>query len=185
MALPEFNSKQLLPEGVHSATPNDLKERLVTSFTGSATRHKIYENFCRYQSKLAALGGHVTQWIDGSFVDQSRLDPEDVDAINFCEFSELNSLPLASQTEIAPLLDGCVSTKTAYDTHSFIVIHFPPGHPFEASFEKQRKYWRDWFARPQDYSGPVKVEALWRGRKGFVQMYVGTVSLCPTVSDTI
>ena len=83
------------------------------------------------------------------------------------------------------MLDGRDSTKAAYDTHTFLVIRFPAGHLFEASFEPQRKYWRDWFSRPQDYSGPKKVEALWRGRKGIVQMNVGNVTLCPTVSDAI
>lgn len=185
MALPDFNAQGLLPEGVHLATTGDLKDRFVAPFAGSVTRQKIFDNFCRYQTVVAALGVHATQWVDGSFVDQSRLDPEDVDAVNFCEFSLLNSLPVAAQIQITPLLDGRVSTKTAYDTHTFLEIRFPAGHLFEASFEQQRKYWRDWFSRPQDYSGPTKVEALWRGRKGIVQMNVGNVNLCPTVSDAM
>ena len=51
-----------------------------------------------------------------------------------------------------------------------------------ANFEAQRKYWRDWFAMPQDYTGPVKVPAPHRGRKGIVQMNIGDATLCPAVS---
>lgn len=185
MALPDFNAQGLLPEGVHPATAGDLKDRFVSPFAGSTTRQIIFDNFCRYQADVAALGGHVTQWVDGSFVDQSRLDPDDVDAVNFCEFSALNSLPPATQIQIAPLLDGRDSTKATYKTHTFLIVRFPAGHALEASFEKQRKYWRDWFSRPQDYTGPIKSEALWRGRKGIVQMNIGQVNLCPTVGDAM
>jgi len=185
MALPNFNAQGLLPEGVHPATAEDLKDRFVTPFPESGTRQKIFNNFRRYQAAVVALGVHATQWVDGSFVDQSRLDPVDVDAVNFCELSALNSLPLTAQLQIAPMLDGRQSTKTTYDTHTFLVIRFPAGHPFAASFEKQRRYWRDWFSRPQDYSGLIKIEAPWRGRKGIVQMTVGHANLCPTVGDAM
>lgn len=185
MALPDFNAQGLLPEGVHPATVADLKDRFATPFPTSRTRQNVLANFCRYQADVAALGVHVTQWVDGSFVDQSRLDPEDVDAVNFCEYSVLNALGPTARIQITPLLDGRESTKKEYDTHTFLEIRFPAGHPFETSFERQRKYWRDWFSRPQDYSGPIKVEALWRGRKGIVQMNVGNVNLCPAVSDAM
>jgi hypothetical protein len=185
MPLPDFNPQGLLPEGVHLATVGDLQERFVTPFPASATRQKVFANFCRYQTAVTALGVQATQWVDGSFVDQSRLAPEDVDAVNFCDFSNLNALPTASRSQITPLLDGRESTKTAYDTHTFREIRFPAAHPLAANSENRRKYWRDWFSRPQDYSGPKKVEALWRGRKGIVQMNVGDASLCPTVSDAL
>ncbi len=127
MALPNFNAQALLPEGVHPATAGDLKDRFVTPFPASGRRQKVFGNFCRYQAAVAALGVHATQWVDGSFVDQSRLEPDNVDAVNFCEFSALNALSPAAQLQITPLLDGRESTKTAYDTHTFLVIRFLPG----------------------------------------------------------
>ena len=183
MPLPSFNAQGLLPEGVHPATTEDLKDRCVTPFPASGTRQDIFHNFCRYQAAVALLGFHATQWVDGSFVDRSRLDPEDVDVVNFCESSVLNSLPPAAQTQITPLLNGREATRTDYSTHSFLAIRFPSGHPYAANFENRRKYWLDWFSRPQDYSGTKKVEAPWRSRKGFVQMSVGDARLCPAVSD--
>ena len=185
MALPDFNAQGLLPEGVHPATTADLKDRFVTSFPTSVRRQKVFDNFCRYQAAVAGFGVHATQWVDGSFVDQSRLDPDDADVVNFCDFSALNALPPAIQIQVAPLLDGRDSTKTTYDTHTFLEVRFPAGHSLAANSENRRKYWRDWFSRPQDYSGPKKVEALWRGRKGIVQMIVGNATLCPAISDAI
>ena len=69
MALSELNQEDLLPEGVHPATEEDLKSRFVTPFVSSSTRQKVHQNFCRYRADVAALGVHATQWVDGSFVD--------------------------------------------------------------------------------------------------------------------
>lgn len=183
MALPELNPLGLLQEGVHPATEDELKARFVVPFVSSSTRLRIYQNFCRYRTEVAALGVHVTQWVDGSFADGSRLDPEDVDVVNFCESSELNSVTPTLQKRVQPLLNGRDSTKTEYDTHTFLVVRFPAGHPFAASFDAQRKYWRDWFSRPQDYTGSKKCPAPWRGQKGIVRMHVGDATVCPSVSD--
>jgi len=183
MALPDLNPQGLLPEGVHPATEEDLKSRFVNPFAFNTTRQRIHQSLCRYRAEIAAIGVHATQWVDGSFVDSARLDPEDVDVVNYCESSALNAVTSTLQRRIQQLLNGRDSTKTEYDTHTFLVIRFPAGHPFAARFEERRKYWRDWFSRPQDYSGPKKLPAPWRGRKGIVQMNVGDVNLCPTVSD--
>ena len=56
MALPDFNAQGLLPEGVHPATVGDLKDRFVTPFPASVRRQKVFDNFCRYQATVAALG---------------------------------------------------------------------------------------------------------------------------------
>ncbi len=183
MPLPELNRQGLLPEGVHPAVEDDLKARFVDPYPASSTRQKIYGNFCRYRVDVADLGLCVTQWVDGSFVDGTKLDPDDVDVINYCESSALNALDAAVQKRIQPLLNGHGSTKDGYNTHTFLEIRFAAGHPFSAAFDAQRKYWRDWFSRPQDYSGTEKRPAPWRGRKGIVQMSIGKPSHCPVISD--
>ena len=182
MPLPAFNLNGLLPDGVHTATRQDLESRCVTPFPTSTTRSDIFTVFTSYQDALAALGLNVNQWVDGSFVDQSRLDPEDVDVVNFCDSANLNASAAANGSRIIALLDGGKATQAIYKTHTFLRVHFPAGHAMAANFEAQRKYWRDWFAIPQDYTGPVKIPAPHRGRKGFVQMNVGNATLCPAVS---
>ena len=182
MPLPAYESSGLLPDGVHAAMPQDLESRCVSPFATSTTRAGIFTAFTSYQDALAALGLNVTQWVDGSFVDQSRLDPEDVDVVNFCDSVNINAVAGAHGTRITALLDGRESTKATYKTHTFLRVHFPAGHAMGANFEAQRKYWRNWFSTPQDYTGPIKTPAPHRGRKGIVQMNVGDATLCPTVS---
>ena len=182
MPLPAYDANGLLPDGVHGATRQDLESRCVSSFPTSTTRASIFSAFSNYQDALAALGLNVTQWVDGSFVDQSRLDPEDVDVVNFCDSTNLNTSAGTHGPQIIALLNGGKSTQAAYKTHTFLRVHFPAGHAMAANFEAQRKYWRDWFAIPQDYTGPVKLPAPHRGRKGIVQMSVGNATLRPAVS---
>lgn len=182
MPLPAYESSGLLPDGVHAATTQDLESRCVLPFSTSTTRADIFTGFTSYQNALAALGLNVTQWVDGSFVDQLRLDPDDVDVVNFCDSANINTVAGAHGTRITAMLDGRESTKATYKTHTFLLVRFPGGHPMAANFEALRKYWRAWFATPQDYTGPVKVPAPHRGRKGIVQMNVGDATLCPSVS---
>lgn len=182
MPLPAYESSGLLPDGVHAATPQDLESRCVLPFPTSTTRADIFAGFTSYQNALAALGLNVTQWVDGSFVDQLRLDPEDVDVVSFCDSANLNTAFVAHGASINALLNGGKSTQATYKTHTFLRVHFPAGHAMGASFEAQRKYWRNWFSTPQDYTGPIKTPAPHRGRKGIVQMNIGDATLCPTVS---
>ena len=182
MPLPAYEPNGLLPDGVHAATPQDLESRCVSPFPTSTTRAGIFTGFTSYQNALAALGLNVTQWVDGSFVDQSRLDPEDVDLVNFCDSTNLNTASAAHGASIIALLNGGKATQANYKTHTFLRVAFPAGHAMGTSFEAQRKYWRDWFAIPQDYTGPAKVPAPHRGRKGIVQMSVGIANMCPAVN---
>jgi hypothetical protein len=185
MPLPDFEPSDLLPGGVHPATREDLQERCVSSFAAGSTRPRVFAGFCRYQDAVAALGLSVTEWVDGSFVDRSRLNPEDVDVVNFCDSTNLNAAASAhSASQIQAMLDGRAATKSTFATHTFLVVHFPPGHPFAETFERGRRYWRSWFATPQHYSGTSKIPATERGDKGIVQMTVGDVRFCPVVSTT-
>jgi hypothetical protein len=182
MPLPDFEQNGLLPDGVHVATRPELEARCVTPFPASKTRPGIFAAFSGYQDALEALGLNVTQWADGSFVDQLRLDPEDIDVVNFCNFADLVAIAVAQRPQVSALLNGGEATKVAYKTHTFLRILFPAGHAMAANFEAQRKYWRTWFATPQDYTGPVKVPAPQRGPKGIVQITIGDATLCPAVS---
>ena len=184
MPLPRFGQNDLLPDGVHFANETDLYDRCVREFAASTTRAKIYGNLIQYQKAIVSVGLHATQWVNGSFVDRARIDPEDVDLVNFLDASELNELSRNFQNQATQLLNGLTATKKAFDTHSFLVVKFPSGHPLEAQFERARQYWRRWFATAQAYSGERKDPSPSRGRKGIVQMYAGEGRLCPEVSHS-
>jgi hypothetical protein len=183
MALPEFNENGLLPKGVHPATPDDLKERCVTPFPTSVRRPVVFAGFTRYRTEIAELGVHSSQLVDGSFIDKTRLDPDDVDTANFCNSENLNSLQPNIQSRIAPLLAGAEDTKKEFLTHTFLVVRFPLGHPLESRFEAMRRYWLEFYSQSQDYRDGKKVPAPWRGQKGLVSMSVGDPNLCPPVND--
>lgn len=182
MSLPEFDHRRLLPDGVHLADQAALHDRCVVGVPSSNTRKQVFDGFCRYQAALAALGLNVTQWVDGSFVDASRQDPEDVDLVNFSKHDELNGLHPADQMNARQLMNGREATKRAYACHTFLAVVFPDGHPFAANADAMRRYWREFFSRARDYRYPDKPHAPWRGRKGFAEMHVGVANLCPSVS---
>lgn len=182
MPLPNFTIEDLLPPGVHAATEIDVQERCVDPFPDSLTRRDIYEGFCGYRRDLEALGVNLTQWVDGSFTDRTRLDPEDIDLVNFAKSSEISGLDVTNQTRAVELLNGREQTKAAYSCHTFLVVIFPLGHPLESHFEGQRKYWRQVWSTPQDYSKPpVKSPAPHRGSKGIIAMTVGDNAKAPTI----
>ncbi len=181
MPLPDFNAQGLLPDGVHAGDANDLHERCVDGST-STTRASIFKGLQDYQADIAALGLNVTQWVDGSFVDATRTNPEDIDLANFSHATELNSLTVPQQVNAGALMNGRESTKAKYSCHTFLVVVFPVGHAWESQTEKLRAYWRQWFSSARDYSRPGKPEAPHRGRKGLVEMRIGDPNLCPVLS---
>ena len=182
MPLPVFNSNGLLPEGVHPATDKDLHDRCVLPFVGSQTRPMVFDGFKKYRRDLELLKINITQWVDGSFIDQTRLDPEDIDLVNFVNSNEINNIPPSDQHNAQQLLDGRETTKTNYHCHTFLEVVFPAGHVFALTFEKRRKYWRDWWSKPQDYSTPgTKSPAPNRGTKGFVEMIIGNNVNAPKI----
>jgi hypothetical protein len=186
MPLLPLNREGLLPEGVHPATEDELKERCVDPFPTSRTRKPVFDGFCRYRRDLSGLGLNITQWVDGSFTDGNRLDPDDIDLVNFVSASEINAIPAPDRPHATALLNGRGATKADYSCHTFLETVFPPGHVFEPIFERQRLYWRKWWAMPQDYSKPpVKTPAPHRGSKGIVLMTVGTPTAAPTINTNL
>ena len=170
MPLPDFTNTGLLPEGIHRADEHEIKQRLVDDFGDSATRRSLYSGLCRYRDELRKLGLVGEQWIDGSFVDRERLNPADIDLVNFCDHPHLNSLSHDSQALAHTLLGAGKATMVTYKCHTFVVVRYPKDHPMSEGYEKRRRYWQDWFSTPQDYSSSYKRPAPERGRKGFVSM---------------
>lgn len=131
-------------------------------------------------------GKGSAQWVDGSFTDETRLDPDDIDLVNFVSATEINAIPAPDRPRATALLNGRNVTKTAYSCHTFLETTFPAGHLFEPIFERQRLYWRKWWSTPQDYSRPpVKTPAPHRGSKGIVVMTVGTPTAAPTINTNL
>lgn len=170
MSLPNFTIAGLLPEGIHRADEHEIKQRLVDEFEDSVTRICLLSGLCRYRAELQKLGLFGEQWIDGSFVDQERLNPDDVDIVNFCHQDQQNALSAESQIRAYALIGAGKQTIETYKCHTFVVVRYPEGHPMSQGYDMRCRYWRDWFSTPQDYSSSYKRPAPERGRKGFVSM---------------
>lgn len=170
MPLPAFTAEGLLPQGIHPATEEDVALLLVDPFIASRTRATLYNGLCRYRRDLTALDVIGIQWIDGSFVDQSRDDPADIDLVNFCEQHILNGVPVHNQERVFDLLGNASSTMEHYNCHSFVVVQYPAGHPMAEGYEARRRYWLAWFSTPQRYTELSKVPAPERGVKGIISM---------------
>jgi uncharacterized protein DUF6932 len=185
MSLPEFNANGLFPDGIHRASMDELRERCVDAFHGSGTRPDIFATFIRYRQTLENLGLSLTQWIDGSFVDQTRLNPGDIDLVNFCESELYRKLSRENHERAMPLLGDGHAPGFEGKIHCFLVMRFDDdmGGGFPAASEIARKECRDWFSQPMDYSRMPKKAAAQRGRKGIVQITLGDVKLCPKVDD--
>jgi hypothetical protein len=182
MSLPDFNHQGLLPEGLHRASEDEVRERCVESFPESNSRHAVFDGFCRYRAAAATLGLNITQWVNGSFTDKTRLDPEDVDLVSFVRSEELTHLTTTEEAGIQTLLNGFETTKLEFRCHSFLEIQFPPEHEFAAQSEGQRRYWSALWSTPQDYSQPPeKKPAPQRGKKGIVSMTVGNPHFAPDI----
>lgn len=185
MPLPEFNSHGLLPDGVHYATLDELRERCVDQFPRSATRPQVFANFLRFRQALENLGLPLTQWVDGSFVDQTRLDPTDIDVVSFCESELYSELSDSTREQVLVLLTERKITKPQYQIDSFLVIEFVYDNYMWGEFEKARRYWRQWFSQPLSYANPkIKQPDKQRGRKGIVQVTLGDAKLCPRIDPS-
>jgi hypothetical protein len=186
MPLPLLNIHGLLPDGIHSASEDELHFRFVAPFPGSVTRERIFENFRRYRVVVSGAGLSVTQWIDGSFVDATRRDPADIDVVNFCTSAHIRGLSAGARAQITPLLAAGKATIPHYSVHSlFVATYDYDEQPYWADFETRRKYWRDYFSLAMNYSGVVKETAPHRGRKGIVQMLLGDATLCPHLESSL
>lgn len=185
MPIPPFNAQDLLPDNVHHATLDEFRLRCVDEFPGSVSRSLIFANFVRYRDALARLGLSLTQWIDGSFVDKRRLNPSDIDLVNFCDSEIYAGLSAHAREQAGLLLDNNPATKKEYQVHSFLVMKFPYDHYLSGKFEDQRRLFRRLFFQPLDYSARPRQPAPARGRKGIVQITLGDAKLYPLIDPSL
>lgn len=181
MSLPALTSNALLPAGVHSGTLNDLRERWVAPFAPSR-REALIKGLAEYQEELSLLGIHATQWVDGSFVDGTRTNPEDIDVVNFCSADVLETVPDSLMDQVGDLLDGKGRVRERLGCHSNLVVVYPEGHPKRVWSENWRRYWLRYYSQARDYSKVNKPVTFERGSKGLVELLVGDPNLCPVLS---
>lgn len=164
---------QVLPEGVHESSEDEIEAVFVASFPASRTRHGIWRGLLRLRAEAVALGVAGVQWVDGSFV-ESKVDPSDVDVVTFMSAERFNAMPGAYRHAAEALLAGGLATRATHRCHTFMVLSYEPGHARHGVYESDRRYWRNWFGNavaPDERSAARPV----LHRKGLIQVVLGNV----------
>jgi hypothetical protein len=142
------DGSDVLPQGRHPATPDEIKTELVDAFPSSATRPDIFN---QWTILLEALDRFVTldeQWIDGSFVTKKN-DPADIDLVTHLDGEAVEALEPVE----AMLLKGLFAGHVSRDMHrcdSFLVARYPEGHPARPEYEKTLAAWDELFGRDRN-----------------------------------
>ena len=89
MPIPNFNSKGLLPEGIHEATLNEVEERFCT-FSNQDRRSSLFKVFKQYLANISKHNVKYEIYIDGSFVTTKEY-PGDIDIVLLMDYEYKNS----------------------------------------------------------------------------------------------
>lgn len=170
----------VLPEGIFPCDTTTFRFRFVEAFPQSETRASIYAGFEQLRHDAEELGLAGTQWVDGSFV-ESKLNPNDIDVVTFCDYDHLNELDEPGQQFARNCLNGRETTLEKYRSHTFLVISCSCSHPDFTVFERFRAYWRQWFGGTRD--APTDSSTIGPPvSKGIVEMIFGDPVIAPQIS---
>jgi len=169
----------LLPLGRHVCTADEVEIAFVkdTSFSGSATRAAIWND---WNDALATLQSAVTvhaAWIGGSFT-TSKLDPEDIDVTFIINGTDMRQRS-APEQRIITVFDGRhqVEAVLGLKVDSYVIpwecLPQPaPGLSYVQDYYLWvRGYWDDWWQRARQTpkgSPPLPDDAL--PRRGYLEV---------------
>ena len=89
--IPKFTEKGYLPEGCHTCSIDEFKERFVHDFKNSKTRKSRFKGFVEYNEYLKiAIKKELIYLINGSFTTK-KTNPVDIDFVILFDLSTLNS----------------------------------------------------------------------------------------------
>jgi hypothetical protein len=129
----------IVPYEVHPVSIIELEEEFVLPFTKSVTRGDILEGHNNYIIELfQILEQNFFQWLDGSFVTQ-KLDPNDIDVINFVHYSELTNEKAHS---LRRFLTHIGNPKEEFKVDGFLVPVYEPTDPRFSITKAKYNEWR-------------------------------------------
>lgn len=179
-AAPDFDSRGLLPDGVHECDEQVFEAKFVNAFPSSSRRPMLFDGFLKLRKEAQVVLSSATQWVDGSYV-TDKVEPDDVDLVTFVDIDLLNALFIEQQNVVKELLNGREDTKNKYGCHTFLVPCCDPNNNFFGLFEMQRLYWRKWFGSTRGTVDPDGTPIPGR-EKGFVSMVLGDTESAPSIS---
>lgn len=171
-----------LPLGRFPATLEILEQRYVggSEYSASTTRRDIWDDFMDVTTGLRGIVPVCYAWVSGSFM-SSKLDPEDIDVLYWCEDSDINAAATTADTALMELLQAVAQSNlravTGHKVDSRIgQWHVRPEPGLQSTqahwgYASSRGFWDDFWMRnrsgPKD-APPVRADAL--PRRGYVEV---------------
>jgi hypothetical protein len=145
-SLPDFYPiSGYLPQGIHQATHEEMRERLVTEPLKSITsvdsnRESMFTGYERLVSAIQLVGIPTSQWIGGSYV-STHPTPSDIDLVNYCDVVIYESLSAESKAMIKQYFLGKDTARHCF-CDSYFVPAPPEDSPNKEDFLIIAAYWK-------------------------------------------
>ena len=151
----------LQPANIVEMTINEFEEVFVTSFEASLTRPIIFEEYKRYiQDLKEVIKSPFMQWIDGSFINNRTLEPNDIDFVTIIDYD----IYLIHEQEMDKRFNKFPARQFYEKLDAYILQTYPDTHEFHARYTSDYAYWYDFFT----YSRLNRAKQ--RFNKGFIQL---------------
>ncbi|WP_367168950.1 DUF6932 family protein [Escherichia coli] len=155
----KINYPPLFEPGFHDMDEAGLKSYCVDCFPSSSRRGMLYCNFIQLLEsirELSAQYGCFTEiWVDGSYT-TSKPEPDDIDILLVCNYSNINSIPVMLRGRVDNLLDRNY-IKQNYKIDVLLLMKNLDDPNYD--YEYWRSYWRGWFGfdRSENPKGLVRI----------------------------
>ena len=155
-----FDNKGYLSKGIYEMKLTQFEEIFVTSIK-SQKRQILFKEYRRYTEELTEiLKTPFFQWIDGSFVNNQVIEPNDIDLLTIIdhEIYKLNEKAIDERF-------SKFSVKSFYEKiDAYTIKSYPKEHKFHEIYREDYYYWID------VYGFSRKNRAGKRSEKGFIQI---------------
>lgn len=151
----------LQPKGINEMTISQFEETFVIPFDKNQRRRILFEEYMRYTNDLReVLKSSFIQWIDGSFVNNQVIEPNDIDLLTMIDHEVYKQNETVIDEKFAKF-----SVKKHYEKiDAYTIKSYPKNHKFHEVYREDYYYWIDW------YSFTRKNRVGKRFEKGFVQL---------------
>ncbi len=137
----------IVPYEIHPVSISELEVEIVKPFFKSRTRKKIVEGHGNYILEIfQILENNFFQWLDGSFVTQ-KLDPNDIDVINFVHFSDLTN---EKANSLRKFLTHMGNPKDEFKVDGYLVPVYEPTDPRFLITQAKYNEWRVFFGKDRN-----------------------------------
>ena len=101
------------------------------------------------------------QWIDGSFINNRTLEPNDIDFVTIIDYD----IYLTYEQEIDKRFNKFSAPLFYEKLDAYILKVYPNTHEFYMAYKSDYAYWYDWFS-----SSKKNIRTNQRFNKGFIQL---------------